>query len=77
MFMLSKGLTSFASKNPLLKNITDYLVDEADAEEEELLGIDSSKPKSADDDIPMGENNIQWYVYEQGLVHRTRPFTGI
>lgn len=49
----SVGLTSFASKNPLLKNITDYLVDEADAEEEELLGIDSNKPKSADDDIPM------------------------
>ena len=47
-------MTSFLSKNPLLKNITDYLVDEADAEEEELLGIDSDKPKSADDDIPMG-----------------------
>jgi len=47
------GLSTFSSKNPLLKNITDYLVDEADAEEEELLGIDSDKPKSADDDIPM------------------------
>jgi hypothetical protein len=28
----------YASKNPLLKNITDYLIEEASAEEEELLG---------------------------------------
>ncbi|KAH9383685.1 hypothetical protein HPB48_025451 [Haemaphysalis longicornis] len=28
-----------SSKNPLLKNITDYLIEEASAEEEELLGI--------------------------------------
>lgn len=27
-----------SSKNPLLKNITDYLIEEASAEEEELLG---------------------------------------
>lgn len=27
------------SKNPVLKNITDYLIEEADAEEEELLGM--------------------------------------
>lgn len=26
------------SKNPVLKNITDYLIEEASAEEEELLG---------------------------------------
>lgn len=33
-------VTSFgsSSKNPLLKNITDYLIEEASAEEEELLG---------------------------------------
>lgn len=30
------GLTS---KNPVLKNITDYLIEEASAEEEELLGL--------------------------------------
>lgn len=29
------------SKNPVLKNITDYLIEEADAEEEELLGLSS------------------------------------
>lgn len=28
-----------ASKNPVLKNITDYLIEEASAEEEELLGM--------------------------------------
>lgn len=27
------------SKNPLLKNITDYLIEEASAEEDELLGM--------------------------------------
>lgn len=34
----SKHMFGFASKNPLLKNITDYLIEEASAEEEELLG---------------------------------------
>lgn len=28
-----------SSKNPVLKNITDYLIEEASAEEEELLGV--------------------------------------
>ena len=46
---------AFSSRNPLLKNITDYLVDEMDAEEEELLGIDSDKPKSAADEVSMGK----------------------
>jgi len=31
------------SRNPLLKNITDYLIEEADAEEEELLGKSGSE----------------------------------
>ncbi|XP_044731572.1 serrate RNA effector molecule homolog [Chrysoperla carnea] len=30
------------SNNPVLKNITDYLIEEASAEEEELLGLESS-----------------------------------
>lgn len=29
------------SLNPLLKNLTDFLIEEASAEEEELLGITS------------------------------------
>jgi hypothetical protein len=37
---MSLCLQSFGlvSKNPVLKNITDYLIEEASAEEEELLG---------------------------------------
>jgi len=30
---------SFISKNPVLKNVTDYLVEEGSFEEEELLGM--------------------------------------
>lgn len=33
-----QGSFSFTSKNPVLKNITDYLVEEGSFEEEELLG---------------------------------------
>jgi hypothetical protein len=40
--MKNKKPTGFVSHNPLLKNITEYLVEEADAEEEELLGETSS-----------------------------------
>lgn len=31
------------SKNPLLQNITDYLIEEANAEEEELLGVEAGE----------------------------------
>lgn len=34
------------SNNPVLKNITDYLIEEADAEEEELLGLAGGKEES-------------------------------
>lgn len=38
------------SSNPILKNITDYLIEEASAEEEELLGLsqDDQDPENAD-----------------------------
>lgn len=36
------------SKNPVLKNITDYLIEEADAEEEELLGLSSENKDDVD-----------------------------
>lgn len=39
----NKKPIGFVSHNPLLKNITDYLVEEADAEEEELLGESSNQ----------------------------------
>lgn len=38
----NKKPIGFVSHNPLLKNITEHLVEEADAEEEELLGEGSS-----------------------------------
>ncbi|KAG8195771.1 hypothetical protein JTE90_004777 [Oedothorax gibbosus] len=39
-----------ASKNPLLKNITDYLIEEASAEEDELLGMgDNDENKTSDE----------------------------
>lgn len=36
------------SKNPVLKNITDYLIEEADAEEEELLGLSGENKDDAE-----------------------------
>jgi hypothetical protein len=36
------------SKNPVLKNITDYLIEEADAEEEELLGLSSENKEEGE-----------------------------
>jgi SERRATE/Ars2, N-terminal domain len=36
------------SKNPVLKNITDYLIEEADAEEEELLGMSGENKEEAE-----------------------------
>ena len=44
--MKNKKPIGFVSHNPLLKNITEYLVEEADAEEEELLGETSSNHQS-------------------------------
>ena len=38
----NKKPIGFVSQNPLLKHITEYLVEEADAEEEELLGESGS-----------------------------------
>lgn len=39
LYILLQGSFSFTSKNPVLKNITDYLVEEGSFEEEELLGM--------------------------------------
>lgn len=59
----------FNGQNPLLENITDYLVDEINAEEEELLGDNmnenatnksssSSKPNSFDIEIDKSYNKV-------------------
>ncbi|XP_031784780.1 serrate RNA effector molecule homolog isoform X3 [Nasonia vitripennis] len=36
---IEQAAFGLSSKNPILKNITDYLIEEASAEEEELLGV--------------------------------------
>ncbi|XP_017476230.1 PREDICTED: serrate RNA effector molecule homolog isoform X2 [Rhagoletis zephyria] len=46
----SGGSYGFKSNNPVLQNITDYLIEEASAEEEELLGI-SGENKESDGEI--------------------------
>lgn len=46
------------SKNPVLKNITDYLIEEADAEEEELLGLSSENTDNADGELLDRDNQL-------------------
>ena len=45
------------SKNPLLHNITDYMIEEASAEEEELLGADADEIEDGDDSGPSLEKD--------------------
>ena len=46
-------LLGLASANPLLSNITDYLIEEASAEEEELLG-----KKDGEEDAEAGTEGV-------------------
>lgn len=47
------------SNNPILHNITDYLIEEASAEEEELLGLEpSSDPQDAATTVDRDDNLI-------------------
>lgn len=50
IFQQSFGLVS---QNPVLRNITDYLIEEASAEEEELLGQASETEDSDEKDQAM------------------------
>ena len=45
----STAVMGLASNNPLLANITDYLIEEASAEEEELLGKREGEEEEAGD----------------------------
>ena len=47
------------SKNPVLSNITDYLVEEGSYEEEELLGqsADSDKPKESNPEVTLDRDS--------------------
>lgn len=47
------------SRNPVLQNITDYLIEEASAEEEELLGLNSSENKDNGDGTGNGGEMIE------------------
>ena len=60
----TKPMFGFASKNPLLKNITDYLIEEASAEEEELLG--TSEIGELDEEG--GENNVPSLERDESLI---------
>ncbi|XP_017074880.2 serrate RNA effector molecule homolog isoform X2 [Drosophila eugracilis] len=48
----------FNSKNPVLQNITDYLIEEASAEEEELLGLTGENKDSEGEPIERDEQLI-------------------
>lgn len=47
------------SKNPVLKNITDYLIEEASAEEEELLGQSTDQEEGQVEEVATVERDGQ------------------
>ncbi|XP_032591138.1 serrate RNA effector molecule homolog isoform X2 [Drosophila grimshawi] len=53
------GSYGFNSKNPVLQNITDYLIEEASAEEEELLGLAGDSKDGEGEPIERDEPLIQ------------------
>ena len=61
---------SISSKNPVLQNITDYLIEEASAEEEELLGLEPSVESEDDMNVTLDRDEslikvldrIIWYL---------------
>lgn len=58
-----------SSKNPVLKNITDYLIEEASAEEEELLGMsgDQEEGQLGDGDSSIERDPILIKVNETNV----------
>ena len=55
MLQAATALTS--SSNPVLRNITDYLIEEASAEEEELLGGGSNATDAFDSNRDDGDKS--------------------
>lgn len=50
LFCFPKQLLSLtSSSNPVLRNITDYLIEEASAEEEELLGANNAATNNSEE----------------------------
>ena len=54
-FFWLKSLSISHSGNPVLRNITDYLIEEASAEEEELLGSNEESSKQETEEKSEGE----------------------
>lgn len=54
----SRASFGLQSKNPVLQNITDYLIEEADAEEEELLGLSSENKEDNEGEMIERDNDL-------------------
>ncbi|XP_064408823.1 serrate RNA effector molecule homolog isoform X1 [Latimeria chalumnae] len=54
-----RPVTSLPSQNPILKNITDYLIEEVSAEEEELLGNSSDAAEEGPKEGNPAEINVE------------------
>lgn len=60
------------SRNPLLRNITEFLIEEASAEEEELLGAELSQIDGGDQTLERNEHSIKVLdrlIYYLRIVH--------
>ncbi|XP_029436029.1 serrate RNA effector molecule homolog isoform X4 [Rhinatrema bivittatum] len=55
----TKDGAAFPSQNPILKNITDYLIEEVSAEEEELLGSSGEAPDEPPKEGNPSEMNVE------------------
>jgi len=65
-------LFSVQSRNPLLRNITGFLIEEASAEEEELLGAELSQIDGGDQTLERNEDSIRVLdrlIYYLRIVH--------
>ncbi|XP_010866589.1 serrate RNA effector molecule homolog isoform X1 [Esox lucius] len=54
-----EGERQFPDSNPVLRNITDYLIEEVSAEEEELMGVNASNDPSDPSDSTPGEVTVE------------------
>ncbi|KAL0970778.1 hypothetical protein UPYG_G00247290 [Umbra pygmaea] len=54
-----EGERQFPDTNPVLRNITDYLIEEVSAEEEELMGVATSNDPSDPSDSMSGEVTVE------------------
>ncbi|KAJ8008647.1 hypothetical protein DPEC_G00107040 [Dallia pectoralis] len=54
-----EGERQFPDSNPVLRNITDYLIEEVSAEEEELMGVSTSNDPSDPSDSTPGEVTVE------------------